>query len=98
MAAYSERCKANGVRLEVNWWKGGTKKKGCWRKKVDGKQRYFFFPDTKDGYQQALLALAQLKARIDLNRPNADVFQHHKMVFQRVKAYYDHFGVPLSDS
>jgi len=92
---FSERAKAQGIKLETNWWNGGTNKKGCWRKKVKGRQHYFFFADTKDGYQQSVLALAQLKAKLNNDRPHADIWQHHKTTFQAMKGYYDQFGVPM---
>ena len=91
--SYSTKCKTTKLKLEINWWNGGTKKKGCWRKKIKGKQHYFFYPDTKSGYEMAVLAYAQLRATLDRERPNAEVFHHHQGIFQDVKAYWEQFGL-----
>ncbi|MEZ5943218.1 MAG: hypothetical protein R3C18_17635 [Planctomycetaceae bacterium] len=70
---YSEKCKAGGVKLELTWFAA----RKSWKKYI-GKLYYFKYPNTKQGYEQALLALVELKAELDNERPHAEVWQHHK--------------------
>jgi len=81
-----------GIKLELTWFKP----KKCW-KKFKGKVFYMSHPNSKSGYEAALLEWAQKKAELDHERPNAAIFQHHKALFQIVKTYWEQFGLPRSE-
>ena len=88
---YAERCKEAGIKLELTWFAP----RKCWKKfwsELPEKLKYLHYPNTKQGYEAALLEWAQIKATHSRNRPHADVWQHHKDTFQIVKTYWDQFG------
>lgn len=89
---WSEIQKEKGIDLELGWFD----RKKCW-KKYKGKVYYLHHPNSKAGYEAALLEWAQKKAQLDNERPNAAIFQHHKRTFQIVKTYWEQFGLPRSE-
>ncbi|MCA8998125.1 MAG: tyrosine-type recombinase/integrase [Planctomycetaceae bacterium] len=90
---WSEVQKAKGNRLQLGWFKP----RNCWKKFKDGKTYYLHHPNSKAGYEAALLEWAQITARLDDERPNADIWKHHRRLFQIVKTYYERFGIASSE-
>ncbi len=89
MSGYSEHAKRHGIKLELHWWVRNKRTgNGCWRKKFNGQQLYFNHPNTKAGYETAVLEYARKK----LDRPNAAVWKHHRLLFEKVAEYHEHFG------
>lgn len=89
---WAQRQIESGVKLELTPYPA----RNCWKKYL-GKVRYLKHPLSKVGYEAALLEWAQIRASLDNERPNADIFQHHTKVFKSVKTYFEQFGVPQSE-
>lgn len=93
--SYSTNCRERGVRLEVHWYKP----RKCWRKRVKGHTPFYFqHPDTKQGYEAALREWILAKAKIDGERPHADIWHHHRALFQIVETYWEQFGKERSEA
>ncbi|QDU94044.1 tyrosine-type recombinase/integrase [Lignipirellula cremea] len=90
---YAERCKVNGVKLELT----AHKARSIWKKKHKGKVYYFHQPLTKSGYEAAVLEWLQVRAKLDAERPNADVWQEHQEMFRRIAEYWEKFGLPSNE-
>jgi len=91
---FAQRSKAQNVKLELSWYPQRT----CWRKKFKGRAYYFQQPITQDGYLTALHEWVLLKARLDGDRPHADLWQHHRELFLQVQRYWQQFGLPTEES
>jgi integrase len=89
---WAERQIASGIKLELTPFLP----RRCWKKYM-GKVFYLKHPLTKRGYEAALLEWAQIKARLDRERPHAAVYQHHRQLFEKAQKWYQHFGVPISE-
>ncbi|MAX37934.1 MAG: hypothetical protein CME33_15370 [Gimesia sp.] len=85
---WAQRQKAKGIKLELQAYPA----RGCWKKRHNHKIHYFKHPISKVGYEAALLEWVKLKAEIDLDRPNAASYHHHKELFADVQAWYDSHG------
>src|SRR5436190_412087 len=66
--------------------------RNCWRKVVNGRQRYFHFPLTKAGEQNALRELAELLKTTDRERPGAKKYHHFLALFTKVNQWFNDFG------
>jgi len=93
MTTWADRQKGKGVRLELTWFAPRSR----WKKKHNKRTLYFDFPCSKAGYEAALQAWFLRRTEIDGTRKNAEVFDHHKKLFERVRNWYDAFGVPASE-
>lgn len=91
---YAERMKQQNVKLELSWYKA----RNCWSKKLGPKAHYLYHPITQDGYQAALHEWILLKAQIDGERPDADLWHHHRDLFLQVQRYWQQFGLSSSES
>lgn len=89
---YAELAKRNGIKLELSTFRDH------WRKSLNRKMHYFKYPQTKNGYESAIEEFYLLKAGIDSNRDNIEVYNHHLTLFKSVIDYYDAFGTPRSES
>ena len=58
---WSQQQKKKGVRLSLTWFAP----RKCWKKKVGGQVKYFKFPDSGRGYEQAIEAWAAWKKEHD---------------------------------
>ena len=91
--SYSTKCKERGIPLEVNWYRK------YWRKRIKGHTPFYFkHSDTKEGYEAALREWILEKAKIDGERPYADVWHHHRQLFQIVETYWEQFGKDRSEA
>jgi integrase len=88
---YAEASKSKGIKLELSTFRDH------WRKSINGQMKYFRHPQTKAGYEAALQEMFLLKAQIDGSRPHIGTYKHHLQLFNSCLAYYDAFGVPLTE-
>ncbi len=91
---FSEECKQKKIKIELTTHDGGR----CWKKFADKKTYYFNFPDTKEGYSQALEQWYLVKAQVASERPHAEVFRHHIDLFNKCLSYYENFGTVPSET
>ena len=90
---WSDRQKAAGRKLELNWWpkeKGG---KNCWRK-YKGKMLYFFTPNSKQGYEQALGQYHQKLSEIDGTKPYVSEYRRASTIIEQALTWYASHGEP----
>ncbi len=52
---YSDLAKKRGTKLQLSWVPSLRR----WKKNVNGKQHYYAYPNTLEGYQKALPALTE---------------------------------------
>lgn len=88
--SYSKRCKENGIKLELTWFNARKKWKSSkgysegfpiWYSKGEATRH-----DTKAGYESALHEWVIEQAKRDATRPHADVWHHHKRLFEQIQA------------
>ena len=87
---WSERQKKHGVKLVLGWFKP----RNCWKKYRNGVTRYFQHPNSKAGYEAALLEFQSWCRQQDGLQPWVPEYRHHRSLLQQSMDWWERFGVP----
>ncbi len=94
--SYSAYCKRNKIKLGLSPFRK-SEKWHSWRGYIKGENRqYYKYPDTKDGYNFALLEFAKWQDSLKESRPWAIETQHHFRLFRQVEKWFSLHGVHSS--
>ena len=94
---FVQRCKANGIRLELT----PHLARNIWKKtkdKTTPKDIYFSHPLTAQGYELALAEWFKKKKELDGTKPHSEHVEHLQKLYGDVQKWYDAFGVPATES
>lgn len=91
---WSDQQKRRGDKLILGWFRP----RACWKKYRKGATKYFHQPNSKAGYEAALLEFQAWCRQQDGLEPWVAEYRHHQELFQRCLGWYDRFGVPDGES
>tara|TARA_R110002096_G_scaffold417457_1_gene621125 strand:+ start:1504 stop:3063 length:1560 start_codon:yes stop_codon:yes gene_type:complete len=93
--SYSSYCKRNKIKLALSPYR----KQGNWHswrgyQRGSKDRKYFYHPDTREGYDKALLEFANWLEESKERRPWVVELKHHKRQFELVEKWYAMHGIP----